>query len=265
MSKADNEKLWPIFKPILKQYIQPRWYLIAGGVVAGMVAAASAGFGLPFMTQYVFPIVFGTEEMPVLLQNWISTWVEPSEMEQAVMWIAAAFIPLVMAIRGFSTYANTYLLTRAGTEALLDLRVDVFARLQWLSFSYHDRRTRGDLMTLVIQYTQMAQQGMVTILNELVIQPLTLVAAGAYLVYAACSNDESAILLGNLLISCAIVPVVRGVGKRMAKQMKKALKDMKKRRSVSILGFPERMQVRLVKFMPVNFVMKTWCRQQGKL
>lgn len=47
--------------------------------------------------------------------------------------------------------------------------------------------------------------------------------------------------------------------------IKKALKDMKRGKSVSILGFPERMQVRLVKFMPVNFVMKTWCRQQGKI
>ena len=226
MSKSENDKLWPIFKPVLKQYMLPRWYLIAGGVVAGMLAAASAGFGLPFMTQYIFPIVFGTEEMPALLRDWIATWAAAEDMPIVVMWVAAAFIPLVMAVRGLSTYANTYLLTRAGTEALLDLRVDVFARLQWLSFSYHDRRTRGDLMTLVIQYTQMAQQGMVTILNELVIQPLTLVAAGGYLVYAACSNDESAILLGNLLISCAIVPIVRGVGKRMAKQMKKALKDM---------------------------------------
>ena len=47
--------------------------------------------------------------------------------------------------------------------------------------------------------------------------------------------------------------------------VKKALKDMKRGKNVSILGFPERMQVRLVKFMPVNFVMKTWCRQQGKI
>lgn len=226
MSTPDNEKLWPIFKPLLRQYVLPRWYLIAGGILAGVVAAASAGFGLPFMTQYIFPLVFGTAEMPALLQDWIATWVAPEDMSQAIMWIAAAFIPLVMAIRGLSTYANTYLLTRAGTEALLDLRVDVFARLQWLSFSYHDRRTRGDLMTVVIQYTQMAQQGMVTILNELVIQPLTLVAAGGYLVYAACSSNESAILLGNLLISCTLVPLVRCVGKRMAKQMNKALKDM---------------------------------------
>ena len=46
--------------------------------------------------------------------------------------------------------------------------------------------------------------------------------------------------------------------------IKKALKDMARGKTVSVLGFPERMQTRLVKIMPVNFVMKTWCRQQGK-
>ncbi len=42
-----------------------------------------------------------------------------------------------------------------------------------------------------------------------------------------------------------------------------AMKDLKKGKLVSILGRPVRRQVRLVKFMPVKFVMDTWCRQQG--
>lgn len=42
----------------------------------------------------------------------------------------------------------------------------------------------------------------------------------------------------------------------------KALKDMKKGKTVSVLGFPERMQARLVKLLPVSLVMKTWCKQQ---
>jgi len=44
----------------------------------------------------------------------------------------------------------------------------------------------------------------------------------------------------------------------------RAMKDLKKRKPVSILGLPVRMQVRLVKHLPVSLVMKTWCRQQGK-
>jgi len=44
----------------------------------------------------------------------------------------------------------------------------------------------------------------------------------------------------------------------------KAMKDLRKKKLVSILGFPVRMQVMAVKFLPVGFVMRTWLRQQGK-
>lgn len=46
--------------------------------------------------------------------------------------------------------------------------------------------------------------------------------------------------------------------------VEKAVKDLKKGKKVSVLGFPERMQVRLVKLLPTELVMNTWCRQQGK-
>ena len=42
-----------------------------------------------------------------------------------------------------------------------------------------------------------------------------------------------------------------------------AMKDLKKKKVVSILGYPVRRQVRLVKFLPVRLVMEIWCRQQG--
>ena len=42
-----------------------------------------------------------------------------------------------------------------------------------------------------------------------------------------------------------------------------AMKDLKKKKSVSILGHPVRRQVRLVKHLPVDTVMEIWCRQQG--
>ena len=46
--------------------------------------------------------------------------------------------------------------------------------------------------------------------------------------------------------------------------VEQALRDMKKHRTVSVLGKPEQRQVRLVKHLPTDFVMKTWCRQQKK-
>ncbi len=42
-----------------------------------------------------------------------------------------------------------------------------------------------------------------------------------------------------------------------------AMKDLEKKKDVSILGAPVRRQVRLVKHLPVDLVMDIWCRQQG--
>lgn len=42
-----------------------------------------------------------------------------------------------------------------------------------------------------------------------------------------------------------------------------AMKDLGKKKLVSILGHPVRRQVRLVKFLPVKLVMSIWCKQQG--
>ena len=48
-----------------------------------------------------------------------------------------------------------------------------------------------------------------------------------------------------------------------AEVAEQAMKDLKRKKSVSILGAPVRRQVRLVKLLPVNLVMRIWCRQQG--
>lgn len=226
MSSPDKKSMWKAFQPMLRRYMKPQAGLIVSGIFFGAVAAAAAGFGLPFMIQHVFPMVFGETAVPAMLQQWVQEYVPEGCRADAVLWIAALIIPFVMTIRGVATYLNAFLLTKAGMRALSALRGDLFAKLQWLSFSYHDRNPRGAVMTTVIQYTQMVQQGMITVMNDLVIQPLTLLAAVAYLVYAAVSSNESAMLLGNLIISAACVPVVRMVGKRMVKQMRSALSGM---------------------------------------
>lgn len=45
--------------------------------------------------------------------------------------------------------------------------------------------------------------------------------------------------------------------------VERAMKDMRKGKMVSIMGFPVRMQVRMVKLLPVKWIMGIWCRQQG--
>ena len=45
--------------------------------------------------------------------------------------------------------------------------------------------------------------------------------------------------------------------------VEQAMKDLSKKKTVSILGHPVRRQVRLIKFLPVKLVMDIWCKQQN--
>ncbi len=227
MAKEHQDAFWPTVQPILSRYVRPVRITLVLGVVAGVVAAALSGFGLPFMTQYVFPVVFGVQPPP----EWLSAFMtehlpEGWSLQESTLWAAALLVPLIMSVRGIATYVNAYLLAKAGMQMLTHLRCDLFNRLQWLSFSFHDRHNRGELMTSVLQYTQNLQQNLISVMNDIVIQPLTLIAALAYLAYAALTNDESAILLGNLLITVGCVPLVRFVGRRIVKQLQASLVGM---------------------------------------
>ena len=226
MAKGSKDtETWELMRSLLQQYLKPQLWLVIPAVLAGIMAS-SAVFALPLIIKSGFPIVFGAEEMPARLQEMLVRYVHPADMEKAKLWVVVLLIPLLMLARGFGTYFNSYLLTKAGTNMLRHMWVDIFTRLQTLSFSFYDRTKRGELMTMVIQFTQSIQSQMVHVANDLVIQPLTLLFALAYLAYAALTSNESAMLLANLAISALVVPLVRMVGKNMIKKMRRSLSGL---------------------------------------
>lgn len=221
-NQRQSASTWGVLRPVLYKYMGPELYLVIPAILAGALAA-SAGFGLPATINVAFPIVFGEKELPLEVQDWVVRTFDPTDMEAAKLWLAVALIPLVMIVRGVGTYLNSYLLACAGTHILQRLWGEVFSRLQQLSFSFFDSHRRGELMAIVIQYAHNLQGQMVTVMNDLIIQPLTFLFAAGYLVYAALTSNESAMLLGNLLAAAMVVPIVRYVGRRMVRRMRQSL------------------------------------------
>lgn len=219
----DNKQPELDIMPLLKHYAKDEKLLVALGVITGVLSALTAGFGLPFMIKEIFPVVFDPSKAPQWVTSWFSLYIKPENLEMTLLWAAALLLPVTMMIRGTMAFFNAYFLTFAGTRILTELRTDVFARLQALSFSYHDRHRRGKLMTIVIQYTQAIQQSMINIMNDLVLQPLTLLAAVSYLIYAALQSEQNAMLLGSLVISSLCIPLVRLVGRSIVKHIRKSM------------------------------------------
>jgi ATP-binding cassette, subfamily B, multidrug efflux pump len=98
--------------------------------------------------------------------------------------MAALTIILFAVARGLFSFAQTYLSQTLSQNLAFDLRNDLFAKIQRLSFSYHDRNQTGQLMiratddverlrTFIGQGLLMALQALVLLTGTLVILLLT--------------------------------------------------------------------------------------------
>lgn len=208
-------------------YLKEHKKTILWAVLAGAVSAACAGFGIPVIIDKVFPIVFGKTPLPEPLKSWAEARFSAEDLAAYTLWGTVALLPLIMLLKGIAQFINVYLLSKIGLKVLEKLRLGIFTKLQELPLSYHEKHKRGDLLSRIIHDAQYLQDGMLNILNDLVIQPLTLLFAFSYLVYASFAEESQvSTLLANMLLAMACVPIVKKLGSQAMKRAGKAMAGM---------------------------------------
>jgi ATP-binding cassette subfamily B protein len=123
---------------ILRPYVAGQWPALAAAAAA-TVFIALAELARPFPLALVVDRLFAGFDGPFELQ--------PSDLR-----LLAAIALLVLAIAlvdSVAVYVSELLLKQAGERITHDLRVAVYAHLQKLSLTFHDRRQKGDLVTRV--------------------------------------------------------------------------------------------------------------------
>ena len=172
-------------------------------LVLGAVHGAMSGFGLPFASQKVFPLLFGDEPA--------SRW---------AVAMAVAMLPAAFLIRGLAGYFNGYLTTYCGIEVIQTLQLRVFEKLQTLPLQFFERRRTGDLMARVLGDTNALQRTLTTTANDLIKEPLTFISAVIALIYFAMQKRELVFVLFCLGIVPLLVLPVRFTGRRLARKAK---------------------------------------------
>jgi ATP-binding cassette, subfamily B, bacterial MsbA len=212
------------FKPYfaLIRPVRNRFFI---AVIAGAVAAGASGFGLPFFSQKIFPILFKGDPNETLaakqeLQNAFSFVGLTAPDESGLLLFACLLLPLVFTIRGLGSYLSNYNLNYCGLKVLEAIRLKIFIRLQSLSLSYHSKMSEGDLHSRVLSDTNFIQGVLVKIAADLLIQPLTLLAVFCFLIHAALRDSAAFIMLIAMVsIPLCILPI-RYCGKKLVKRSK---------------------------------------------
>jgi len=138
------------------------------GPIGGALLLLLASIGLKVISPWPLGWIFNQFQarsesvlLPVLNQ--------PAPFMQALLWAVGAMIAIQL-LWGLFNLFNNYWLIEIGLRALLRLRTEIFARLQYLPLQFHDYRQGGDSSFRVAYDTQAIQtffnRGFVSIVSS---------------------------------------------------------------------------------------------------
>lgn len=171
------------------------------GLLAGILAAAASGAGLPLVIEYIVPNV-----------------TEPNAPRGIKLLTILAIIPLIFTLRALGTFLNAYLMAFAGMHVLESLRLDVFKKLQSLPLFFFQKNRTGDLMARVIGDTDKLQTALVSIVNSLIKEPATLMCAFGALIYFSLKHENAIFMLIALASVPGCVLPIKFIGIRLIKK-----------------------------------------------
>lgn len=190
------------------RFLKPVRMQFGLGLLAGIIAAAASGAGLPFVIKYLVPLVT-SDDAPEGLQ----------------LLLTLSTVPAAFAFRALGTFLNAYYMAYAGMYVLERLRLMVFNKIQELPLSFFHRNNVGDLMSRVTVDTGQLQTALVKVVNSLVKEPATLVSAAGVLIYLTITESETAFMLIALASVPACVFPIKIIGERILKKAKLAQKQ----------------------------------------
>ena len=128
---------------------------LISNMIDAVVSGVQAGYVLEGLQK--IPTAFLSQALPRILEflGLPSTWTVDQLTAQLTadkanaprsLLIAAGAIVIFAAVRGLFAFLQAYWAERNSQSVAFDMRNDLFAKIQRLSFSYHDRNQTGQLM-----------------------------------------------------------------------------------------------------------------------
>jgi len=175
-------------------------------LIAGLIYGVASGAGIPLILKEVLPRI----------------WVEgPDPVPFGDLILVGVIMVGGMGIRCASEFANMYGMAYCGQRVLEGLRTDTFAHLQKLSLSFFERRRSGDTVSRLITDTEVLRAGIVTVTNDIIKQPFTLMGAAGVIIYLSLQNSQFIFILAFLISAPACVFPIRWLAGKLKIRAKK--------------------------------------------
>ena len=247
-------KILPFYK-----YLRPVWCKFLLGLIFGVVYSLSSGLGLPLIADNVFPILFGNfENSHVWLLNVANTHFE-GKTDGGFLLLCCLAIPGVILLRMIGSIGNGYWMAYTGISVIQSLQIEMFRKVQSLPLSFFNKYKTGEINAAVMGYPTQIKEMVVDASNDIIIQPLTLFSAIAFLFYKSVENESFFIALIGICTAPFLILLIRRVGSYLSKRSKQIIKLGENLGSSVIESFQSPIEIRsynLEKKQIANFIDK---------
>ena len=144
--KRDKASAWELWKalPRVKPYLRPYRKLLIG-VMSLTLVTAILGLAEPWPLAVILNQILGEENPTGIVATIFGS--DPTVWIVLVSMVTARFLIIVLG-NGFTVLSH-YLGATTEQNMIMDLRSDLFAHVQRLSFTFHDQRQTGALMSQI--------------------------------------------------------------------------------------------------------------------
>lgn len=183
----------------LLSYLNPYRGRFFFGVLMGVLYALLNG-SIPLLVKYVGDAVFpGGANQEAIRQAAMSG--TGSKIDSVIL--VCLLVPLVMILRGFFSFMNSYQMSWVSLRVLNDIRSKLFTSIIGQSMEFFDKARAGRLMSRVMNDTSVAQSTLSQLSVNLFKQPVALVVGVA----AVMVIDWKFSIITLVLFPVCIVPV----------------------------------------------------------
>ncbi len=185
------------------------WWRYAAALALGLLYGLATGAAIPYLIREIMPVVFDRDG---------------GATPGAVLFYC--LLPLVvMSVRAGAGFGNTYLVSYCGQHLLEKLRCRVFETIQGLPLGYFQKQPPGELIARAMQDTQTLRDTLNQVAQDVIKQPVTMVAALGFLLTLTLQNAEAGYLLLFVLSVPLVLVPMRYFGKKVAQRAKAMLQQ----------------------------------------
>lgn len=144
-------------------------------------------FARPYWKQAIYAMICtmgaagGMVYLPWVIRDIVDQVLADKDVVK-LTWIAVSIV-IVFLIRGFFLYGQQYLMSYVGQRIVIDIRKEVFAKIQRLSMSFYDKNKVGTIMSYVTNDVGALQNAMVDNVVQLVTESTILIASIVMMLY----------------------------------------------------------------------------------